>query len=151
MRNCERVPDTSVAVPRNRVYARYVGICANERIKPLNPASFGKLVRLMFPEIKTRRLGVRGQSKYHYCGIRLAGENSSPKAHGSGSASGSEPPAQAAGDDHLQVFNPSAPFAAALLTVLVISLCLIRPSKMLRNQAKPVNHNTCMPLPCHCS
>ncbi|KAH0609948.1 uncharacterized protein H6S33_012494 [Morchella sextelata] len=117
-KNCERVPDASVAVPRNRVYARYVGICANERIKPLNPASFGKLVRLMFPEIKTRRLGVRGQSKYHYCGIRLAGEQSSPKvSQGSGSASGSEPPAQAAGDDHLQVFNPSAPFLAELLTV----------------------------------
>ncbi|CAZ81462.1 unnamed protein product [Tuber melanosporum] len=106
-----------VAVPRNRVYARYVGICANERIKPLNPASFGKLVRLMFPEIKTRRLGVRGQSKYHYCGIRLAGEQSSPKVlQGSGSASGSEPPAQAAGDDHLQVFNPSAPLLSKLLT-----------------------------------
>jgi regulatory factor X len=104
-------------VPRNRVYARYVGICANERIKPLNPASFGKLVRLMFPEIKTRRLGVRGQSKYHYCGIRLAGEQSSPKvSQGSGSASGSEPPAQAAGDDHLQVFNPSTPLSAKLLT-----------------------------------
>lgn len=116
-KNCERVPDASVAVPRNRVYARYVGICANERIKPLNPASFGKLVRLMFPEIKTRRLGVRGQSKYHYCGIRLAGEQSSPKvSQGSGSASGSEPPAQAAGDDHLQVFNPSAPLLAKLLT-----------------------------------
>lgn len=72
----------------------------------------------MFPEIKTRRLGVRGQSKYHYCGIRLAGEQSSPKvSQGSGSASGSEPPAQAAGDDHLQVFNPSAPLSAELLTV----------------------------------
>jgi regulatory factor X len=111
MHNCERVPDTSVAVPRNRVYARYVTVCANEKIKPLNPASFGKLVRLLYPEIKTRRLGVRGQSKYHYCGIRLAGEHTSPNAsHGPGSASGSEPPAHAVGDDHVQVFIPLHPF-----------------------------------------
>ncbi|EMR08715.1 hypothetical protein PNEG_02893 [Pneumocystis murina B123] len=69
MRNCEAIPD--VAVPRNRIYAHYVSVCAHERIKPLNPASFGKLVRMVYPDIKTRRLGVRGQSKYHYCGMKL--------------------------------------------------------------------------------
>ena len=53
------------------MYARYVSLCAAERLKPLNPASFGKLVRAVYPDIKTRRLGVRGQSKYHYCGIKL--------------------------------------------------------------------------------
>lgn len=63
--------EASAAVPRGRVYSRYVGACGDERIKCLNPASFGKLVRSMFPDIKTRRLGVRGQSKYHYCGIKL--------------------------------------------------------------------------------
>jgi hypothetical protein len=68
MRNCEV---STGATPRNRVYARYVSLCANERLKPLNPASFGKLVRAVYPDIKTRRLGVRGQSKYHYCGIKL--------------------------------------------------------------------------------
>ncbi|KAG5438707.1 hypothetical protein PCANB_002427 [Pneumocystis canis] len=73
MRHCEAVPD--VAVPRNRIYAHYVSICAHERIKPLNPASFGKLVRMVYPDIKTRRLGVRGQSKYHYCGMKLRDES----------------------------------------------------------------------------
>jgi RFX DNA-binding domain len=68
MRNCEV---SAGATPRNRVYARYVSLCATERLKPLNPASFGKLVRAVYPDIKTRRLGVRGQSKYHYCGIKL--------------------------------------------------------------------------------
>ena len=68
MRNCEV---STGATPRNRVYARYVSLCATERLKPLNPASFGKLVRAVYPDIKTRRLGVRGQSKYHYCGIKL--------------------------------------------------------------------------------
>lgn len=37
----------------------------------LNPASFGKLVRVLFPGLKTRRLGVRGESKYHYVNFML--------------------------------------------------------------------------------
>ena len=37
----------------------------------LNPASFGKLVRVLFPGLKTRRLGVRGESKYHYVSFSL--------------------------------------------------------------------------------
>lgn len=71
-KNCEISPDA--AVPRNRIYARYVELCAEFNLKPLNPASFGKLVRVAYPGIKTRRLGVRGQSKYHYCGFRLMGD-----------------------------------------------------------------------------
>jgi RFX DNA-binding domain len=74
MRNCEV---SAGATPRNRVYARYVSLCASERLKPLNPASFGKLVRAVYPDIKTRRLGVRGQSKYHYCGIKLRDDDPS--------------------------------------------------------------------------
>ena len=38
---------------------------------PLNPASFGKLVRIIFPGIQTRRLGMRGESKYHYVDLAL--------------------------------------------------------------------------------
>ncbi|KAI9785003.1 MAG: hypothetical protein M1839_001200 [Geoglossum umbratile] len=63
--------ELTIAVPRGRVYAYYVSKCAVEKVKPLNPASFGKLVRIVFNNIKTRRLGVRGQSKYHYCGLSL--------------------------------------------------------------------------------
>jgi len=40
-------------------------------VVPLNPASFGKLVRVIFPGIQTRRLGVRGESKYHYVDLAL--------------------------------------------------------------------------------
>ncbi|BFZ61508.1 hypothetical protein YB2330_002574 [Saitoella coloradoensis] len=79
LRTCDPAPP-EIAVPRNRIYARYVAVCAGERMKPLNPASFGKLVRVVFRGIKTRRLGVRGQSKYHYCGIRLRGENDLPRS-----------------------------------------------------------------------
>lgn len=44
----------------------------------MNPASFGKLVRVIFPGIQTRRLGVRGESKYHYVDLALEEEPSNP-------------------------------------------------------------------------
>lgn len=40
----------------------------------LNPASFGKLVRIIFPNVQTRRLGVRGESKYHYVDLTVIEE-----------------------------------------------------------------------------
>ena len=63
------------SVPRNRVYAHYARRCGTERVTPLNPASFGKLVRVIFPGIQTRRLGVRGESKYHYVDLALIDES----------------------------------------------------------------------------
>ncbi|KAF3770697.1 hypothetical protein M406DRAFT_336309 [Cryphonectria parasitica EP155] len=59
------------SVPRSRVYASYVKRCAHEKIAVLNPASFGKLVRVLYPGLRTRRLGVRGESKYHYVDFEL--------------------------------------------------------------------------------
>ncbi|OTB06116.1 hypothetical protein M426DRAFT_118482 [Hypoxylon sp. CI-4A] len=59
------------SVPRGRVYANYASRCATERITVLNPASFGKLVRVLFPGLRTRRLGVRGESKYHYVNFTM--------------------------------------------------------------------------------
>lgn len=58
-------------MPRNRVFSHYARRCGNERVPPLNPASFGKLVRIIFPGIQTRRLGMRGESKYHYVDLSL--------------------------------------------------------------------------------
>ena len=63
------------SVPRNRVFSHYATRCGNERVPPLNPASFGKLVRIIFPGITTRRLGVRGESKYHYVELSLTIED----------------------------------------------------------------------------
>lgn len=40
-------------------------------MEPMGAAGFGKLVRKTFPNITTRRLGTRGQSKYHYYGIAI--------------------------------------------------------------------------------
>nr|CAB85587.1 cephalosporin C regulator 1 [Hapsidospora chrysogena] len=59
------------SIPRGRVYHTYASKCTDDRVVVLNPASFGKLVRVVFPSIKTRRLGVRGESKYHYCNFQL--------------------------------------------------------------------------------
>jgi len=56
------------------VYSTYANGCATERVQPLNPASFGKLVRVIFPGIQTRRLGIRGESKYHYVDLALKGD-----------------------------------------------------------------------------
>lgn len=78
LNSCESSP--TAVVPRNRIYARYVQVCAEHSLKPLSPASFGKLVRISFPNLTTRRLGMRGQSKYHYCGIKLIGEQSTQSA-----------------------------------------------------------------------
>ncbi|WVW86952.1 hypothetical protein I302_109008 [Kwoniella bestiolae CBS 10118] len=57
-------------VPRQGLYHSYTVSCDEYGLKPINSASFGKAVRAAFPGIKTRRLGVRGNSKYHYVSIR---------------------------------------------------------------------------------
>ena len=53
------------------MFQRYTERCGDERVPTLNPASFGKLVRIIFPNVQTRRLGVRGESKYHYVDLSL--------------------------------------------------------------------------------
>ncbi|XP_042145493.1 transcription factor RFX4-like [Ixodes scapularis] len=40
-------------------------------MQPVNAASFGKIIRQQFPQLTTRRLGTRGQSRYHYYGIAI--------------------------------------------------------------------------------
>ncbi|KAG0678886.1 hypothetical protein C6P42_000325 [Pichia californica] len=65
-----RISENSVC-PRNVVYSRYVEICKKFNINQICNAAFGKLVKVFCPGIKTRRLGVRGSSRYNYCGIEL--------------------------------------------------------------------------------
>ncbi|AMD20022.1 HCL129Cp [Eremothecium sinecaudum] len=65
------VPDAESYVPRGRIFAQYAASCASHNLKPLSQATLGKLIRSLFPHLKTRRLGMRGQSKYHYCGLTL--------------------------------------------------------------------------------
>ncbi|AOA61944.1 Transcriptional repressor [Komagataella phaffii CBS 7435] len=75
LKTCELSADSVVA--RNKIYNYYASICLSNGISPLSAASFGKLVRIVFPLVTTRRLGTRGQSKYHYCGIRLIADSES--------------------------------------------------------------------------
>eukprot|EP00050_Salpingoeca_kvevrii_P007100 m.293764 g.293764 ORF g.293764 m.293764 type:complete len:749 (-) comp12869_c0_seq1:175-2421(-) len=56
-------------LPRSALYEHYLEFCNEHKLEPVNAASFGKIIRLQFPGIKTRRLGIRGQSKYHYVNL----------------------------------------------------------------------------------
>jgi hypothetical protein len=38
--------------------------CDTHNLKPLSTADFGKLMKSVFPNVKPRRLGQRGQSRY---------------------------------------------------------------------------------------
>ncbi|RWS24116.1 transcription factor RFX4-like protein 1, partial [Leptotrombidium deliense] len=75
-----------VCIPRSALYMHYVDFCAKNCIQPVNAASFGKvtlehyfsistilgqIIRQQFPQLTTRRLGTRGQSRYHYYGIAV--------------------------------------------------------------------------------
>ncbi|KAM7359194.1 DNA-binding protein RFX2-like [Cochliomyia hominivorax] len=60
-----------VSLPRSTLYNHYIQHCNESQIEPVNAASFGKLIRSVFSGLRTRRLGTRGNSKYHYYGIRI--------------------------------------------------------------------------------
>ncbi|XP_023210638.1 transcription factor RFX3-like [Centruroides sculpturatus] len=60
-----------VSLPRSTLYNHYLRHCSENKLEPINAASFGKLIRSVFLGLRTRRLGTRGNSKYHYYGIRI--------------------------------------------------------------------------------
>ncbi|XP_053907730.1 LOW QUALITY PROTEIN: MHC class II regulatory factor RFX1 [Cuculus canorus] len=60
-----------VSLPRSALYCHYLLHCQHRRLEPVNAASFGKLIRSVFTGLRTRRLGTRGNSKYHYYGLRI--------------------------------------------------------------------------------
>ncbi|XP_058493721.1 DNA-binding protein RFX2 isoform X2 [Solea solea] len=60
-----------VSLPRCSLYNHYLRHCQEQKLDPVNAASFGKLIRSVFMGLRTRRLGTRGNSKYHYYGIRV--------------------------------------------------------------------------------
>uniref|UniRef100_A0A8C4ZHX7 Regulatory factor X, 1b (influences HLA class II expression) n=1 Tax=Gadus morhua TaxID=8049 RepID=A0A8C4ZHX7_GADMO len=57
--------------PRCTLYCHYLLHCQEHKLEPVNAASFGKLIRSVFMGLRTRRLGTRGNSKYHYYGLRI--------------------------------------------------------------------------------
>ncbi|XP_061526599.1 DNA-binding protein RFX7-like [Phycodurus eques] len=64
----EEHPETSL--PKQEVYDEYKSFCDNLNYHPLSAADFGKMMKNVFPNMKARRLGMRGKSKYCYSGLR---------------------------------------------------------------------------------
>jgi hypothetical protein len=76
-----------VSVPRSALYGVYQHTCTQEGKPTVNAATFGKIIRMVWPTVSTRRLGTRGNSKYHYYGIGpLGGEGRSPAQPADGKA-----------------------------------------------------------------
>uniref|UniRef100_A0AAQ4PPP3 RFX-type winged-helix domain-containing protein n=1 Tax=Gasterosteus aculeatus aculeatus TaxID=481459 RepID=A0AAQ4PPP3_GASAC len=60
----EEHPETSL--PKQEVYDEYKSYCDNLGYNPLSAADFGKIMKNVFPNMKARRLGMRGKSKYPF-------------------------------------------------------------------------------------
>lgn len=79
-----RAKDCSTT-PRLTVYKVYYILCqklfllylqvfqapAEQRLI-LGPSKLGKLIKVVYPELKAKRLGPRGRSKYHYMGLNIS-------------------------------------------------------------------------------
>jgi hypothetical protein len=62
-----------VNIPRSTLYSLYLCCCKKKKKsgKPITAASLSKIISVVFVCLKTRRLGKRGNTKYHYHGIRV--------------------------------------------------------------------------------
>jgi hypothetical protein len=44
--------------------------CNHNSLKPLSTADFGKVMKQVYPQVRPRRLGTRGNSRYCYAGLK---------------------------------------------------------------------------------
>ncbi|KAK3096135.1 hypothetical protein FSP39_023579 [Pinctada imbricata] len=58
--------DSEICLPKQDVYEDYKQYCDIHNIRSLSIADFGKLMKSVFPNVKPRRLGQRGQSRYPF-------------------------------------------------------------------------------------
>ncbi|KAH7951982.1 hypothetical protein HPB52_016391 [Rhipicephalus sanguineus] len=82
----EEDPETSL--PKQEVYEEYRSFFEKNKIEPLCAADFGKVMKHVFPSVRPRRLGTRGNSRqvfspstlsvYCYSGLRKKCEMKSP-------------------------------------------------------------------------
>ncbi|XP_065304498.2 mucin-5AC [Dermacentor albipictus] len=72
----EEDPETSL--PKQEVYEEYRSFFEKNKIEPLCAADFGKVMKHVFPSVRPRRLGTRGNSRYCYSGLRKKCEMRSP-------------------------------------------------------------------------
>jgi len=61
--------DEHGTVNRAHMNQSYRAACKEYKLPALNPSAFGRQVRTRYPNISTRRLGPRGNSRYHYTGL----------------------------------------------------------------------------------
>lgn len=71
--------DPDVSLPKQDVYDEYKIYCENNKVKPLSTADFGKVMKQVFPSVRPRRLGTRGNSRYCYAGLRKRRQLKPPK------------------------------------------------------------------------
>ncbi|KAK8849661.1 hypothetical protein IAR55_004996 [Kwoniella newhampshirensis] len=65
-------PAHNAAVSRQRLYNSYTLSCQDYGQLPITAATFGKIVKSVFPGIQSRRFGGRGHSKFHYISLAPA-------------------------------------------------------------------------------
>ncbi|KAL5966111.1 DNA-binding protein RFX7 [Taenia solium] len=70
--------DSSTCLRKDEVYEDYRTYCEKHNQKTLNTADFGKVMKRAFPNVRPRRLGQRGQSRYCYGGMRKKLEVQAP-------------------------------------------------------------------------
>ncbi|XP_038597719.1 MHC class II regulatory factor RFX1-like isoform X4 [Tachyglossus aculeatus] len=70
------------SLPHSTLYCHYLLHCQEQKLEPVNSASLGKLIRCVFMGLRTRRLGTRGNSKYHYYGLRIKASSPLPRLTG---------------------------------------------------------------------
>ncbi|XP_059471800.1 uncharacterized protein LOC132194508 [Neocloeon triangulifer] len=61
--------DPDVSLPKQDVYDEYMAYCEANAMKHLSTADFGKVMKQVFPRVRPRRLGTRGNSRYCYAGL----------------------------------------------------------------------------------
>src|SRR6218665_3667716 len=71
--------DISVSIPKNEVYQDYSAYCEANSFEKLCVADFGKAMKQIFPKVKPRRLGQRGNSRYCYSGMRKRTQLETPE------------------------------------------------------------------------
>lgn len=85
----ELCEDTSLA--RKDVYDDYLKYTQQLKGDHLVQSDFGKIMRQIFPEVQSRRLGSRGASKYCYSGLRKRMDNQEPTLPSLGASSKPQP------------------------------------------------------------
>jgi hypothetical protein len=61
--------ENNSTLPKHEVYDEYRAHCESvNAVRVLSAPDFGKIIKCVFPNVKARRLGTRGNSKYpfHY-------------------------------------------------------------------------------------